>query len=797
MTLRGRGLPYPPVLAADRPRRIALWGTLALITLWVHLAQFSATLQWDSHIFMVVAQQIRRGLLPYRDLWELKPPGTFYYLAAVFTALPEALWSVRIADFAVYLLGAVCFYRICRTEVGVPIALIGTSAWIYFAHHPVFDVGGVYTEGYASICGIMAVLAAVTYARTGATGMAGLAGVAIACAGLFKHPGLSALAPVVLIMSRRPRVGAALLIWLGLTLPIALTVAYFWSQGALDDFLACNVWALETHGGLRKGITPELVQERLTLLWQQVQKQIVPFPILVGALALGLPVCLLRPTFLRWGVLAWAVLDFAGVAAQRNYYAHHFILTFPSTCLLGTLALGWLLQARPNEYRAVQLSRAAVAILLLWWALPSAAKGFAERQDVVRQQLAVLLSGPGAWKRGPARVFEEEVGGHIRQRTQPQDRIHVQGWGATALGIYWEAERRVATRFFYEAPFPIDTRRELVELQENQPEYVVVVSTPPFLFMSDWLAAEYSLETLKWHDYPAKVYARIKDRPFADGDAHGVMHHPEVHALALSEAHPVAGVPLQPLPVPRRGSWTAPALRIQNDDGVVAVDWNPRNDLAYNRTGRGLATVEALSKDPDNLAKVLLGAATQRGRWSAWWRQETIPITVRFGFSAVIDHIALTAAHADKGEVDCTPPEVASSVTADDPGSYVPLDGTWSAPSAGTRTLRFAPRRASAVRVLGTPKSCDFGYGINRVRVGAAGMGINVRYRAGGRPDLSALPWLAVDADATELQVPGARFIQMQYELWSDYADVGPLLHHVQIGRVRYSPGTGAWATMH
>lgn len=786
-----------PVLAADRPRRIALWGVLALITLWVHLAQFSATLQWDSHIFMVVAQQIRRGLLPYRDLWELKPPGTFYYLAAVFTVLPEALWSVRIADFAVYLVGAVCFYRICRTEVSIPIALIGTTAWIYFAHHPVFDVGGVYTEGYASICGIMAVLAAVTYARTGATGMAGLAGIAVSSAALFKHPGLSALAPAVIIMSRRPRIGAALLLWLGLALPIGLTVAYFWSHGALDDFLACNVWALETHGGLKKGVTQELIQERLMLLWAQVQKQILPFPFLVGALALGLPICLIRPSFLRWGMLAWVVLDFAGVAAQRNYYAHHFILTFPSTCLLGTLALGWLLQARPNEYRAITLSRAAVAILLLWLALPSAATGFIERQDVVRQQLAVLLSGPGAWKRGPARVFEEEVGGHIRQRTQPHDRIHVQGWGATALGIYWEAERRVSTRFFYEAPFPIDTRRELIELQENQPEYVVVVSTPPFLFMSDWLEAEYSLETLKWHDYPAKVYVRSKDRPFADGDAIALVHQPEVNSLALSETRPAGGGRLHPLPSPRRGSWTAPALRIQNDDGVVSVDWNPRNDLAYNRTGHGLASVEALSKDPDNLAKVLLGAATQRMRWSAWWRQETIPITVRLGFPAVIDHITLTAALTDKAEVECAPPEVASSLTADDPASFVPVIGTWNAPALGTRTLRFAPQRAAAVRVLGTPASCDFGYGINRVRVGAAGMGIQVRYRAGERPDLSEVPWQDVDPNATELKVPGARFIQMQFELWSDYADIGPLLHHVQIGRVRYSPGPAALATTH
>lgn len=796
MTLRARGRPFPSSHPVDWPRRIMLWGALGIVAAWVHLAQFSAPLQWDSHIFMVVAQQIRRGLLPYRDLWELKPPGTFYYLAAVLTVLPEAMWSVRLVDWLVYLVGAVCFYRICRSEVGIPLALIGTTAWIYFSHHPVFDVGGVYTEGYASICAIMAVAAAVRYAQTGALRMAGLSGVAIACAGLFKHPGIAALAPAVIIMSRRPRFAAALLVWIGLALPIGLTVAYFWSQGALDDFLACNVWALETHGGLKRGVTRELIETRLVQLWEQSTKQLVPFPFLVGALALGVPICLLRPTFLRWGTLAWVVLDFAGVAAQRNYYPHHFILTFASTCLLGTLGLGWLLQSRPNERRFLKYPRAAVAVALLWWALPSAARGFMERQEPVRKQLEVLLSGPGAWQKGTAGRFEEEVGGHIRQRTQPQDRIHVQGWGATTLGIYWEAERRVSTRFFYEAPFPIDTRRELVELKENRPEYIVVASEPPYLFLTEWLAADYSLEVVKWHDYPAKIFVRTKDRSFSDGIGFGVTHRPELNAFALSDTRSDAE-PLRVLPEPRRGWWTSPTLRIQNDDGVVAVDWNPRDDLAYNGSGRGMATVEALSRDPDNLAKVLLGAATQRGRWSAWWRQETIPITVNLGFTAVIDRVTLTAAYKDKAEANCDPPEMSSSVTASDPGSFSPLTGTWTVEEPGVRTLHFTPRRAAGVRVLGTPASCDFGFGLNRVRVAAAGMGVKVRYRTGDTPDLSAVPWQPVADDTTQLKIPGAHFIQMQYELWSNYAGAGPLLHHAQIGRVRYAPGVVAVATVH
>src|SRR6185436_19057743 len=125
-----------------------------------------------------------------------------------------------------------------------------------------------------------------------------------------------------------------------------------------------------------------------------------------------------------------------------------------------------------------------------------------------------------------------------------------------------------------------------------------------------WLASEYSLEAVKWHDYPARIFARTKERPFTDGLPVGVTPAPNVAGLTLSDTQ-VPQDSLQMLPAPRRGVWTAPSLRIMSDDGTLTVDWNPRDDLAFNVDGHGLATVEALSRDPANQAKVLLGQVTQ------------------------------------------------------------------------------------------------------------------------------------------------------------------------------------------
>jgi hypothetical protein len=124
----------------------------------------------------------------------------------------------------------------------------------------------------------------------------------------------------------------------------------------------------------------------------------------------------------------------------------------------------------------------------------------------------------------------------------------------------------------------------------------------------------------------------------------------------------------------------------------------------------------------------------------------------------------------------------------------VTIEGTWRIEEKGSRTFRFAPRLADGIRILGSPTACDFSYGLTRIRVGASGMGIRVRYRTGLTPDLETAPWRDVDDDATQLKIPGVRFVQMQYELWSNYAEAAPVLHHAHIGRVRFTADAAALA---
>jgi hypothetical protein len=781
------------------PFRGALWARLAVplvlfaFTSWVHLASFGSLLQYDSHIFVVVARQLRHGLLPYRDLWELKPPGVFYYLAGIFAVLPDALWSVRLVDFALYACAGFAFYRLCRFEASRLFALMGSAAWLYFGHHYLFNLGGLYTEEYAAIGGIFAVASAAAYGASGDLRWAFASGLAVAAAALFKHPGASALAPAFILMSRRPAALAYALLLLGATLPLVLVIGYFWSRGALEDFLECNLWALITHGRLA-AVDQALLSQRLRDLVIRGREMLAPFPILTGSLVVGLPVAVLRPTWLRAAALSWVVLDALGVAAQRQYAQHHFILTFPSICLLGTLAAAWLLQPRPGERRLVTLPRIAVCSLALWFALPELHTAWKARQPVVNEQWRLFLSGPSAWRWSPARELESRVGEYVRERTGPEDRIHVQGFGGTLLGVYWAADRPVATRYFYEAPFPIDQARALAELQRSRPAYVVVGSHPPFLFLMPWLTAEYSIETVKWHDYRIDIWARTERGEFSAGSAAGLAPTPEAGGLGLASlpGPSTGGGARERLAEPRRGVWTSPVLPVRSDDGKVFVDWNPRADLAWNRVGRGFAEVEATFAGADNDVRAVLGVPTRRGFWTAWPRRDPQAVTVQLGFEAMLDQVILVPGKDGAGAEGCTPALVQRRTRAGggaEAPDFQPAGGSWERFADGEQAFRIQPPLpANAVRVTVTASSCGTEGGLHRIRVRPEGMGITVRYRSGAEPRLDRKPWQPIDDDDELKWIAADRYVQVQYELWSVHADLTPILRAAQVGHIRFEP---------
>src|SRR5262249_4247775 len=131
-----------------------------------------------------------------------------------------------------------------------------------------------------------------------------------------------------------------------------------------------------------------------------------------------------------------------------------------------------------------------------------------------------------------------------------------------------------------------------------------------------------------------------------------------------------------------------------------------------------------------------------------------------------------------------------------DGADLTPLTGTWEAAN-GTSTYRFsAPQALSALRIVATPAVPSRPVGVQRVRVPAVGMGVAVRYRTGPTPDLDAVPWVAVEDAEGPLVVPAQRYVQIQCEMWSNYAGRSPLLRALRIGRLRFQLDAGVAANV-
>lgn len=773
-------------------RRMLRWlvgasvgGVLIAVTLWVHLLQFSAPLQWDSHVFALIGRWWTRGYLPYRDLWEIKPPGIFMYLASVFWLLPEALYSVRFTDCVWYVAAAVAFYRVCRVEANVLIALGGTIAWLFFAHHPSFNVGGVYTEEYVAICQIAALALTIRYARRGRTSIALLGGMAAATAGLFKHPGLGVVVPMCVLLTARLRVRGVVAMAAGVIVPILVVLGFFWWEHALTEFLDCNVWALLLH---RSATNPDPSRPLISLtpLLTHTREQWGPFPVLGGALVLGGIACVLQPTRLRLAALSWAVIEFAMIAVVGHYYQHHFIGLFGPTVLLGTLGLQWMLRRQPEERWYAMAPRLALLAAVGVWGAPQLRSMVINRQPYVEHEWTVLRSGPSAWRSDPAQPFEARIGTYLRERTRPDDRIHVHAWGGSVLGIYWTADRPMASRYFYAIPFGglIDAERQVAELRLNKPEYVVISNQPPVLPLTPWLLENYTVEPAKKDPSVegslTEIWVRTRRQPWEAGTGIDVSLHGAAGRSALTlPAQAAVGAGAV-----RRGTWTSPVLPVRGDDGRVPIDWSPRSDLAWNARGVGFPRIDALPPSPNLDPRSMLGMVSPVGYWTGVPAPEGNRLTVQFGFPAVADRVVLaTAEAATSPPADIEVQTSLAEVPHERDDGFRPVAGHWEQAADGGRTYQFERQALSAVRLRFRPGASGNALPLRRISVPAVGMGVVVRYRTGKTTNLDGADWSALPEDAAVPTAMVDGFVQVQFELWSADREFSPVLRFAQIGR--------------
>ncbi len=402
----------------------------------------------DQQVFAVLGREAWQGLLPYRDLFEHKPPGVIFAAMAAHLLDEGAGWAlggfdVLAALLTAWLLGqAVAHGRPGPHWQGPLVA----GLYLLAGRSEVF--GGWWTRLQPEVLQDLAVAAALF---AGVRHRWALAGVALMAAWTLKftYIGLWPLWALWALRSAGPR--ALLRLHLGIAVPaLALTLLAAATDVLLPMFDAVVRFNL-LHAGVSRLSAADLLAQSVQAL--QHIGLALPLVAIGGAIGLAMELAALRrplateteaaPRWLFPGLLAAALLQ---TFIQGKLWKHHLIpVMLPLAAMAGIAISAGFVRAAQSPLR-----RTLLALALLVLSLPSLAMSAAAwwRQLAPGGSVGVLARYVDAPSRFSA-LHVAAIGLRLRQLAAPQARLLVFGFEP---GLYLESGLQPGSRWLYDYP---------------------------------------------------------------------------------------------------------------------------------------------------------------------------------------------------------------------------------------------------------------------------------------------------------------------------------------------------------
>lgn len=465
----------------------------------------------DSGVFLYVGQRILDGQVPYRDVWDHKPPLIFYVNALGLWLGFGSPWGVWILETLGLWLSAWLSFLTLRHLVDPFAAVLGTLAWL-IALRLVYQ-GGNFTELvalpllFASLWLLASASESASLGRR-ASLIGACGGAVVLCQqnliGLYL-----ALSICLLLRDQRHAVRHDLaLLWGTMLAVVAAVVAYFAAVGALADAWSAVVTFNRVYSSVAIHVRAHALLYGMALYAQTG---------LVALLLLGLLATLARlhvtrapgQRLLLLVVGIDALLEPIMSALPGRTYPHYYVVWLPMIAVLSALAVAYLRDWTGQPRLAVGAVAFAVAIDLLFCVL--AWRWHVHQSKVlalpVLSLLVVLLAarwkrlakwtswnrwalvaGMGAlsvagsfssWNRGP--IAQTAAARYVRTHTASNDYILL--WGAET-SMYVVTGRRAPGRFVYQYPLVTSGYQTtgmvsefLEDLRRHPPDLVIDASS--------------------------------------------------------------------------------------------------------------------------------------------------------------------------------------------------------------------------------------------------------------------------------------------------------------------------------
>ena len=498
--------PAAEVIAGPSARDPDLW--LKVIG-WVVIVGSALTVSTfsfgrDQSIYAVVGDGIVRGQMPYRDVWDFKPPGIFLLHALAQGLFGKHMFAARLLE-VLALLGCVgCLRGISQIFFGNrTVGLIGAALGAFIHAQMDFWHSGQ-PETFAAFFTLLALWLGLREPGKRQWLVALGVGASFGVAALLKPPLGGGAIVVAAYLAQRERarhgspsraLGIAAMVAAGGALPIVLTLLWFVARGAFKDL----AWTL---GEFTPGYTALSWENRRAaeMLYYAIEEAFFKFSAVstagvVAAIAM-------RPAFARERELVFVLLgviaiQVAGIAMQGKFFAYHYAATLPLVAAIAGIGLYklWMRCLSGGVGGRVAFFSFLVVAVSMRYAVRDLPQSFWERTAI---RLEYLLRRPPYDRReGMDRELahvadydlasDRRVARAISERTEPHEALYV--WGFEPA-LYWLSERRPASRFIYNVAQRstwerANARRALIaDLWRTRPGLIVVQGGDVFPFVT-------------------------------------------------------------------------------------------------------------------------------------------------------------------------------------------------------------------------------------------------------------------------------------------------------------------------
>lgn len=472
----------------------------------------------DQGLFGCFTRWVPRGALPYRDLFDSKPPLFLYWWGAariVPGELPTSVWWFEGIWLSSTLAVAYAFAaRLYGRVAGVATAtLLLLGLWA-----PSF--GGYWSRAQAEeVLALPMLLSAWACVRANEHERSALlAGVLAGVCGLFKIPSMAIVlawsVSWLVHMPLRAALRRVVLLGLGLSVPWGLALGWFSAHGATRQFYE---GVFEYHRYNAEFISPpweDVFTGFGAATWRGAMLPLV-------AAAIGVFLFARRRSGDGAWLGMWALCTLAAVILQRQLAGYHFLLFAPALAMAGGYAVAVLARAVRSRGRPRVIGAVGLA-LLLFFAVRTASSFAAGYAPGAAHALGRIDRATYHQRIREGRIshaLEEALARYLREHTTKDEGIFIFG---LAPAVYALADRHPTTRYpfhkllYTDAPLSrmipgLDERRRelLTRLENDPPAYVLVAQSDAngfdplpsdwafrrFTALSAWVERGYAIET--------------------------------------------------------------------------------------------------------------------------------------------------------------------------------------------------------------------------------------------------------------------------------------------------------------